>query len=897
MLNNLLLNNPAAEEKLYVEDVFSTYLYQDTNNFLTVNNGIALASGPADGTVLHLTGDTTTDVSPVPYTLTLNGNTQVSTSVKKYGTGSLAFDGSGDWLTAGTNTDWNWLHSGTEDWTVECWLNIASVSSPYGIICTNINSIGGAHGIWIGVNYDPTGDAVDSGVICGAFTRGVDGNRLDFKTGNVLSANQWNHVAICFNSSTKNISIFVNGTSVSVTNKNIVGNSWTGGDGSAFGFSTASPSFTLNVGRCVGSASGSVFNMNGYIDDLRLTRRKRRYTSNFTAPTAALPLDTFVQGKGGMVWLKQRGDVDNHRITDTVRGAGYIMSSNNTTAQYYESAVSANVFYSDGFRTYSSTGQRWVSWTFRKAAKFFDVVSVTGQATQTTFNHSLGVAPGFIVIRERINAGNWFVYHRSTGSDQYLQLETSNAQATFTGWCTATSTTVTVKSGVMGNGNSFVVYLFAHDPTADGIIQCGSYTGNGTSQEINLGWEAQWLLQKRVDSGQAGDPASWFIIDSLRGMDESGHNRLTANNTNSETRDSGSNYFTATANGFKVKTGGAWENASGGTYIYVAIRRGPMRTPTSGTSVFQPIAVTASTGTYRTTNFPVDLSIAKTRDLAYGNLTTDRLRGYVNDTSSYPPTLVTSSTAAESTSNQPASYAFDNTGYRDGQALTGGFTSVYWNFRRAPSFFDQVCYTGDGTNGRSLTHNLGVAPEMVIVKDRNAGGTFAWFVGHKDIGSSTFQDLQLRSNAGTGSISVNAFPSNLSGYTATTFIVNQAGLSGAVNGSGTNYVSYLFATCPGVSKVGSYTGNGSSQTINCGFSAGARFVMIKRTDSAGDWYVWDTARGIVAGNDPHLSLNLSGVEVTTNDTIDPDSTGFVVNQVAATNVNVNGATYIYLAIA
>jgi hypothetical protein len=116
-------------------------------------------------------------------------------------------------------------------------------------------------------------------------------------------------------------------------------------------------------------------------------------------------------------------------------------------------------------------------------------------------------------------------------------------------------------------------------------------------------------------------------------------------------------------------------------------------------------------------------------------------------------------------------------------------------------------------------------------------------------------------------------------------------------GSGTTDVAYLFATCAGVSKVFSYTGNGSSQTINCGFTGGARFVLIKRTDSAGDWYVWDTARGIVSGNDPHLSLNTTAAEVTSNDTIDTDSTGFVVNQVSATNVNVSSATYIGLAIA
>jgi hypothetical protein len=73
--------------------------------------------------------------------------------------------------------------------------------------------------------------------------------------------------------------------------------------------------------------------------------------------------------------------------------------------------------------------------------------------------------------------------------------------------------------------------------------------------------------------------------------------------------------------------------------------------------------------------------------------------------------------------------------------------------------------------------------------------------------------------------------------------------------------------------------------------------MIKRTDSTGDWYVWDSARGIIAGNDPHLSLNTTVAEVTTDDSVDTDNSGFIVNQLSATNVNVTSATYIFLAIA
>ena len=85
--------------------------------------------------------------------------------------------------------------------------------------------------------------------------------------------------------------------------------------------------------------------------------------------------------------------------------------------------------------------------------------------------------------------------------------------------------------------------------------------------------------------------------------------------------------------------------------------------------------------------------------------------------------------------------------------------------------------------------------------------------------------------------------------------------------------------------------------MECGFSTGARFILVKSIDAAGDWFIWDTARGIVAANDPHLSLNTTAAEVTTDDSVDPYAGGFIVNQNTATNINVNGKRYAYLAIA
>jgi hypothetical protein len=285
------------------------------------------------------------------------------------------------------------------------------------------------------------------------------------------------------------------------------------------------------------------------------------------------------------------------------------------------------------------------------------------------------------------------------------------------------------------------------------------------------------------------------------------------------------------------------------------------------------------------------LSMSRAGATGYPAFFHDRLRG-VNTP------LINNTSAQDSDAGNTSWFsvtAFNNLSY--GLGIDGSYTGINnftssqyanWVLSRASGFFDQVCYTGNSTVGRAITHNLGVTPELIIVKNRSLATV--WIAGTL-FTSTNCNELTFSSNAQGLTLAYdNQFRAQ---PTASTFTVSGTNI---INGSG-NYIAYLFASCPGVSKVGSYTGNGSSQTINCGFTGGARFVMIKRTNSTGDWYVWDTARGIVAGNDPHLSLNTTAAEVTSNDTIDTDSTGFVVNQVAATNVNVNAATYIFLAIA
>jgi hypothetical protein len=366
--------------------------------------------------------------------------------------------------------------------------------------------------------------------------------------------------------------------------------------------------------------------------------------------------------------------------------------------------------------------------------------------------------------------------------------------------------------------------------------------------------------------------ASWRMFDSMRGFTTDGvDNALAANSSAAETT------YTAvapTATGFRLTGITSDPNRNGDTYIYIAIRRGPMRTPTSGTSVFSPKgAITLDAGQAVTTGFVTDMAIAKFNGTQVW-LISDRLRDGVL----YPNT--TNSEGALYGTAGPRPF-----GVQDG-FTTSGISSSYflWGFRRAPGFFDVVCYTGTGAN-RTVSHNLGAVPEMMIVKTR--GTADDWYVYSQSLTLSELLVLNT-TQAKQSSALWNTAP------TASVFGLSNAG---NVNASGFTYVAYLFATVAGVSKVGSYTGNGTTLQVNCGFTGGSRFVLIKRTDSVGDWYVWDTARGIVSTNDPHLSLNSTAAEVTTNDSVDPDNTGFIVNQLSATNINVTSATYLYLAIA
>jgi 3D (Asp-Asp-Asp) domain-containing protein len=627
------------------------------------------------------------------------------------------------------------------------------------------------------------------------------------------------------------------------------------------------------------------------------------YTGNGNSSQLTITNNIDLSTKGGLVWVKDRTSANDHALVDTVRGAYNTLKSNTTDASASLSTITG--FNTTGFNLGGSViananGDTYVSWTLRKQPKFFDIVTFSGNGSNRTISHNLGSTPGCIFVKcTSQDTGGWQVYHRGMTSAAYsMNLNGTSAQSSQPTVWNSTAPTSTVFSvgtaaTVNQSGDTYVAYLFAHDAGGfgltgtDNVISCGSFTANGSgTASVNLSYEPQWVMFKRSDSATFGD---WAIFDNMRGLPSVGSGdtaaKLFPNTSAAENAASGDIKITST--GFNV------DLVPSAAYIYIAIRRGPMKVPTSGTSVFKPMTRTgtAAAATVTGAGFTPDSVLIK--DTSSGGrpfVLNDRLRGVNNY-------LLTSSTSDEATVYSTW-FGVDNSIVlgMDGYSIVNSAQIINaspaplinYFFRRAPSFFDEVCYTGTGS-ARTVTHNLQAVPQLMLVKQRTASPAGSPFTVYSATLGNTGV-LFLNSDGG------NQGPDSQWNSTTPTSSVFSLGSSLEVNQSGSTYVAYLFSTCAGVSKVGSYTGTGTTLQVDCGFTSGARFVLIKRSGT-GDWYVWDSARGIVSGNDPYLLLNTTAAEVTNTDYIDTYSAGFEISSTAPSAINASGGTFIFLAIA
>ena len=840
---------------LNVEDVFSIDLWEGMGENFVINNDIKLADDREEKTLIYITGNgSIVDSGPYGISLT-NSAVTVNTSTKKFGTGSLYFSGSNTTLTATSSR----LPIGFGDFTVEFWLNLPDASGTFGIF--NIGNSGDFQDYNVGLFHS------NNGLTFQYRNNPNDMGQFSVSTGSsTIGNNTWHHIACVRHNDY--IKIYIDGTH-------------TGGTTDVGG------TFVTEDHLELGTHWDNTYCFTGYIDDFRVSKRAV-YTENFTAPTAEHGTSyTSVTGEGGLVWAKSRTGSYKNSLFDTERGVSKCLVTNSNAAEVTETGVVH--FNGDGFTVGSwaginQSGHEDVGWTFRKAPKFFDIVTWTGDGTAgRQIPHNLGSVPGFITVKMTNAQGDWVTYHRTTGETKAFDINSGagayGPNSVMWNNTAPTDTHFTLGSygNVNSNGNQFVAYLFAHNnsdgdfgPNGDqDIIKCDSYTGTGsTNLEVDLGFEPQWVMIK--NAGQATD---WNIWDARRGVHTNANDPyLAANQANNE----GAlfNVLNFTPTGFTVKDTNTYINSNGHTYVYIAIRR-PTAVPTDARKVFdaQKGYNCNANNVVFPTQFPVDTYIYKDRFSANNNY----IKSYKLPPQAYLRT--------DTNDNEVIGGAYANDFQRMNGIYSDGaydFTNwVAWLWKRAPHFFEEVCYTGSG-GARTIQHNLGITPEMIWVKERSQIND--WRCWHKDLTST--ERLQLNSTSGKTSTSTSW---NATLPTDTVFSV---GNDLNTNESGQSYIAYLFGSVDGVAKIGSLTTQSGGTTVDCGFSSSPRFVLLKRLDASSGWNVFDADRGIVAGNDPYLDLNNTNLENTSADLIDPTSSGF-----SLTTAWSNGQNWMYYAIA
>jgi len=593
------------------------------------------------------------------------------------------------------------------------------------------------------------------------------------------------------------------------------------------------------------------------------------YTGTASAQTITNNIDLT---KGGLVWMKSRTGTDEHTLMDTETGTGSYLISHSanqaaSTSNAYITSYNSNGFSIGSGNQINRSSSDFVSWTFRKQPKFFDIVTYTGDNSTQTVNHNLGSVPGMIIVKRLNDAGNWGVKHRSIDATDGVFLNLNHQRydnATYWGDTEPTSTQFTVGTTHSVDSAPYVAYLFAHndddggfgEPGDQDIIKCGSYTGNGSDQFIDLGFEPQWVMIKCATSG--GTYFDWVIFDNMRKLDVSGSGNapLMPNLSDSEGgvyASSSYNLVQPTPTGMIVEgtSGPAAVGQNGDTYIYMAIRRGGMQTPTAASQVFAIATKSANEPAY-VSNFTVDMAlranaINSTHDTSVATRLTGKYFGLSNSTYQF---------------QDGNEYEWD---YMDGwnSNASNDTNSYSWMWKRARGFFDVVAYTGTGS-ARTVAHNLDVAPEMMWVKNRDNADEWAIYYGDNT------DYLNLNDNGAT------ADSDSRWNDTSPTSSVFTVGTDHSVNASGENYISYHFATVAGVSKIGSVSHSGSSTDVDCGFTSGASLVILKRTDDTGSWLLFDSVRGIIAGNSPYLKLQATAAEVTSVNILNPLSSGFQI---------------------
>ena len=292
-----------------------------------------------------------------------------------------------------------------------------------------------------------------------------------------------------------------------------------------------------------------------------------------------------------LVWIKNRSTAQSHTLYDTVRGATLALVPNGTDAELTLTNF-LTAFTSDGFsigtdNNLNGSGNGIVGWAWDAGTSTASNTagSITSQvranvsagfSVQTwtasgsgidSWGHGLGIAPEFVIAKRRSSAQDWYVWHKSITSSQYLLLNSTASVASYTNIWGASGPSSSLVYYAASPGNQ-VSYAFA--PVV-GFSSFGSYTGNGSADGpfVYNGFRPRWVLIRRTDTSE-----NWILHDTARDTYNVTTKELIPNSSGAE---GSSTPFDILSNGFKMRDSGGGTNGSGGTYIYAAFAENPFQ--------------------------------------------------------------------------------------------------------------------------------------------------------------------------------------------------------------------------------------------------------------------------------------------------------------------------------
>jgi hypothetical protein len=777
------------------------------------------------------------------------------------------FNGSSQYLTVPASS---LFAPGTGDFTIEAWVSTASATNGQLVWSQTVS----------GTNYFLF--AVDASSQVAALVATTSGGGTGITSGANFVVGSWNHIAAVRQSGI--VTVYCNGI---------------GGTPTSNTMDINNTSYVPTIARY--THTGSLY-FNGVISNLRYVKGTAVYTSNFTPPTSPL---TAISGTS-FLSLQNATIIDNSTNALTITNNGSVV----TTVQY-----PFNVGSSVG-KDQSPMNNNWTqnNISLITGATYDSVTDVPTLTSATVANYA--VLNPLFGTSGTLASANLQVSGSGVGNTQRLSTISVSSGKWY---CEITMTTLTTADPRIG---------FSNILDASAVSQ---YPGQSATSYAIYTYSPNSFTQKYNNASATNTNATPFAQGDILGIAidlDSGKIWFAKNNTwvDSGSPSAGTNpAYTGLSGTFAAALHSSGSGSSATlsanfgqqpfTYTppsgFVALNTYNLSTPTipNGATQFAATTYTGNGSTQTITNtvngtfFQPDLVWVKVRSSAATHGLIDSVRGA-------GIALASNLVDAERNNGTGAGgdvIAFNSNGFNLGNNTTGsatnsnlsGSTYIGWQWKvnggstvtntsgsitstvsaNTTAGFAVVTWTGGGSAG-TIGHGLGVTPGMIIIKNRS--GTQFWFVNHASI--STTQNLYLNDTAAVQSDGI------FTSRGATTF-----GVGTGVAGLATNYVAYAFTPIAGFSAFGSYTGNGSADGpfVYTGFRP--RWVLIKNTGQANDWFVMDSSMNTYNVVGEYLFPNTSAAS-STNSWIDFLSNGFKIRSTATGNNN-NGIVQIYAAFA